>query len=155
MMDKTKKRVITYNYHDGSVVMPGDYIRFADENFMPYGKAYKVYECEGVDTIGLGVDATNPVWIENGRARPCEYGIYPFGITDRFVKVSEEEGKQDEPKCKKDYDKHIEIKLCFDYSDMELFTLTPLWKTISGIIDAKDTIEWSARVVDETQKETE
>lgn len=26
----------------------------------------------------LGTDATNPAWIESGRAYPCEYGIYPF-----------------------------------------------------------------------------
>lgn len=26
----------------------------------------------------LGTDATNPVWIKNGRAVPCEYGIYPL-----------------------------------------------------------------------------
>ena len=26
----------------------------------------------------LGTDATNPVWIANGRAVPCEYGIYPL-----------------------------------------------------------------------------
>ena len=30
----------------------------------------------------LGVDATNPIWIENGRAVPCEYGIYPFEADD-------------------------------------------------------------------------
>lgn len=26
----------------------------------------------------LGVDATNPKWVESGRAEPCEYGIYTF-----------------------------------------------------------------------------
>ena len=26
----------------------------------------------------LGTDATNPKWIESGRATPCEYGIYPL-----------------------------------------------------------------------------
>lgn len=26
----------------------------------------------------LGTDATNPLWIESGKAVPCEYGIYPF-----------------------------------------------------------------------------
>lgn len=26
----------------------------------------------------LGTDATNPVWIKNGRSVPCEYGIYPL-----------------------------------------------------------------------------
>ena len=35
----------------------------------------------------LGTDATNPVWLENGRACPCEYGIYPFQgrqVGDKF-----------------------------------------------------------------------
>lgn len=26
----------------------------------------------------LGTDATNPRWIESGRAYECEYGIYPL-----------------------------------------------------------------------------
>lgn len=26
----------------------------------------------------LGTDATNPAWVESGRAAPCEYGVYPF-----------------------------------------------------------------------------
>lgn len=30
----------------------------------------------------LGTDATNPIWIKNGRAEPCEYGIYPFTESD-------------------------------------------------------------------------
>ena len=35
----------------------------------------KVYLTENDE---LGTDATNPIWIETGRAVPCEYGIYPF-----------------------------------------------------------------------------
>lgn len=31
------------------------------------------------DQDQLGTDATNPKWIETGRAVPCEYGIYPLG----------------------------------------------------------------------------
>lgn len=30
------------------------------------------------DDEQLGTDATNPKWIESGRAVPCEYGIYPL-----------------------------------------------------------------------------
>ena len=30
----------------------------------------------------LGTDATNPVWIKNGRAVPCEYGIYPLEFSE-------------------------------------------------------------------------
>lgn len=41
----------------------------------PSGRVATVYLTE--DGY-LGTDATNPVWIENGRAFPCEYGIYPL-----------------------------------------------------------------------------
>ena len=34
------------------------------------------------DDGSLGTDATNPSWIESGRAYPCEYGIYPFSPDD-------------------------------------------------------------------------
>lgn len=30
----------------------------------------------------LGTDATNPKWIESGRAVECEYGIYPLTPSD-------------------------------------------------------------------------
>lgn len=30
----------------------------------------------------LGIDATNPVWIDKGWATPCEYGIYPFSAEE-------------------------------------------------------------------------
>ena len=30
----------------------------------------------------LGVDATNPKWIETGRAYECEFGIYPLSEAD-------------------------------------------------------------------------
>ena len=35
----------------------------------------KVYRTEDGE---LGTDATNPRWIETGRAVPCEFGIYPL-----------------------------------------------------------------------------
>ena len=35
----------------------------------------KVYLTENDE---LGIDATNPEWIEKGWAAPCEYGIYPL-----------------------------------------------------------------------------
>lgn len=39
----------------------------------------------------LGTDATNPKWIESGRAIPCEYGIYPLNSdeTDEVEVVTE------------------------------------------------------------------
>lgn len=39
----------------------------------------EVYLCEDGQ---LGLDATNPAWIENGRAEPCEYGLYPLTLAD-------------------------------------------------------------------------
>ena len=30
----------------------------------------------------LGTDATNPTWIEKGRAVPCEFGIYPLTLEE-------------------------------------------------------------------------
>lgn len=30
----------------------------------------------------LGTDATNPIWIEKGRAEPCEFGIYPLTLEE-------------------------------------------------------------------------
>lgn len=39
----------------------------------------------------LGTDATNPKWIESGRAIPCEYGIYPleYDETDEVEVIKE------------------------------------------------------------------
>lgn len=39
----------------------------------------KVYLCEDGQ---LGTDATNPAWVESGRAAPCEWGIYPLTRED-------------------------------------------------------------------------
>jgi hypothetical protein len=33
----------------------------------------------------LGVDATNPIWIDRGLAVPCEYGIYPLTKEDTEI----------------------------------------------------------------------
>jgi hypothetical protein len=35
----------------------------------------------------LGTDATNPVWIEKGRAFPTQFGIYPFNERDEPILV--------------------------------------------------------------------
>ena len=64
-----------YIYFDknGVQIKEGDTIRY------PNGSTKEVY----LTTQGkLGVDATNPLWIETGRAIPCEYGIYPFDLRD-------------------------------------------------------------------------
>lgn len=44
----------------------------------------KVYRTEKDE---LGTDATNPKWIELGRAVPCEYGIYPLNKEDTEMVV--------------------------------------------------------------------
>ena len=47
----------------------------------------KVYRTEDGE---LGVDATNPNWIESGRAVPCEYGVYPLSREEtEMVEVME------------------------------------------------------------------
>lgn len=50
---------------------------------MLYGKKEKVYLLE--DQEHLGIDATNPKWIESGRAFPCEYGCYELTLDDLLV----------------------------------------------------------------------
>lgn len=69
------RREMTYykEYKDknGETIHVGDYIQY--EN----GRVKQVYEWENEYGLhGLGTDATNPSWIEDGRALPCEFGIY-------------------------------------------------------------------------------
>ena len=61
----------------------GDEIEYGDYVMMD-GKKEKVYMTEDGE---LGLDATNPRWIETGRAVPCEYGVYPFVRADNPVLV--------------------------------------------------------------------
>jgi len=60
--------------HDGDVVKTND------------GSIKKLYL---TDQGTLGTDATNPSWIESGKAVPCEYGVYPLEDSDMsgIVKV--------------------------------------------------------------------
>ena len=49
------------------------------------GETQKLYLTENGQ---LDTDATNPVWIADGRAVPCEYGIYPLEEeTEEIVKI--------------------------------------------------------------------
>lgn len=61
-----------YRYFDknGTEITEGCKIKYSD------GKIEEVYRTTENE---LGIDATNPKWIEWGKAVPCEYGIYPFG----------------------------------------------------------------------------
>lgn len=67
-----------YRYFDrnGAELFDGDTVRYAS------GATKLLYKTESGE---LGTDATNPKWIEQGRAAPCEYGIYPLN----FDEVSE------------------------------------------------------------------
>jgi hypothetical protein len=61
-----KKRYFDRN---GNEITEGCMIRY------PSGRVTEMYlTAEGE----LGEDATNPIWIKNGWAAPCEYGIYPL-----------------------------------------------------------------------------
>ena len=59
---------------NGIEIKEGDKIILSES-----GKPLKVYLCADGQ---LGLDATNPAWIESGRAEPCEYGIYPLTLAD-------------------------------------------------------------------------
>ena len=60
-----------YKYFDknGAEITEGCKVRYVN------GEIKIVYLTEDGE---LGTDATNPKWIESGRAIPCEHGIYPF-----------------------------------------------------------------------------
>lgn len=70
------KRIVGRNlYYDknGVEITAGSLIRYSD------GAVRKVYL---TDKDELGTDATNPKWIESGKAVPCEYGIYPLTLSE-------------------------------------------------------------------------
>ena len=72
----------TYHYFDrnGIELHDGEVVQYES------GSRQKLYLTENGR---LGTDATNSVWIANGRAVPCEYGIYPLEEeeTEEIVKV--------------------------------------------------------------------
>ena len=75
----SKARIIDENsirrYFDkeGTELHDGDIIKWNS------GKLERIY---ATNNGCLGFDATNPKWIEAGRAVACEFGIYPITITD-------------------------------------------------------------------------
>lgn len=73
--EDAQKAIRNQEYVDknGDVINNGDFVKYDN------GDIKEVYLTEEGD---LGVDATNPIWIESGRAVPCEYGIYPFESDD-------------------------------------------------------------------------
>lgn len=68
-MIKYEEHKVRYFDKNGKEITDGCKIKYAN------GTVKKVYLTENEL---LGTDATNPKWIENGRAVPCEYGIYPL-----------------------------------------------------------------------------
>lgn len=68
-MIKTVNNERKYFDKNGKEITDGCKIKY--EN----GGIKKVYLTEEGE---LGTDATNPKWIETGRACECEYGIYPL-----------------------------------------------------------------------------
>lgn len=64
-----------YKYYDKNLteITEGCVVRYPD------GQAKIVYATTNGE---LGTDATNPSWIESGKAAPCEYGIYPFDANE-------------------------------------------------------------------------
>ena len=63
----------------------GNKVRYFDKNGKEITDGCKIKYANGIikkvyltENELLGTDATNPKWIEWGRAVPCEYGIYPL-----------------------------------------------------------------------------
>lgn len=85
--------VLRYFDKEGNELHDGDLVLFGASATIE-GKPIrrKVYLTEHDE---LGVDATNPAWIERGLAVPCQYGIYPLDSTvmkDALL-IKEEEKK--------------------------------------------------------------
>lgn len=67
-------------------------IKAGDKIILSEGeKPREVYLCADGQ---LGVDATNPTWIESGRAEPCEYGVYPLTLADTQCAVVDDNAAQ-------------------------------------------------------------
>lgn len=73
-MIKYENGRLRYFDKNGKEITEGCTIKYnhGDKSLIRYKKVYLTENEE------LGTDATNPLWIENGRAVPCEYGIYPL-----------------------------------------------------------------------------
>ena len=63
---------------NGDEIHEGDTVRINADD-LPNSREIEVLKT--VDGY-LGEDATNPVWIQNGRAYPGDYGVYPFNLED-------------------------------------------------------------------------
>lgn len=79
MIIEYKADKIAYYDMNGVEILEGDTIYMNGRN----RKVYKTEEGY------LGIDATNPTWIESGKAVECEYGVYPFTEDDEPVLISD------------------------------------------------------------------
>lgn len=68
--------------------MNGEEIHWGDIVLMN-GREQEVYPIASSTALDgyLGVDATNPSWIESGRAYRCQFGVYQFERDDEPVIV--------------------------------------------------------------------
>ena len=73
-MIKTENGKKIYFDRNGKEITEGCWIKYlhGDKSMERIEKVYETIEGE------LGTDATNPAWIESGKAVPCEYGVYPL-----------------------------------------------------------------------------
>ena len=76
---KTSNEPNRYFDMNGEEIKENDYVWMMDRKM-------KVYL---TDQNCLGTDATNPKWIEIGRAVETEYGIYPFNEADEPYLIKE------------------------------------------------------------------
>ncbi len=73
MIQYPKEGGVKYFDINGTEIVRGSIIRYPD------GRDREVFETEKGE---LGIDATNPVWVESGKAVPCEFGVYPLTEED-------------------------------------------------------------------------
>ena len=76
-----------YFDRNGKEIIDGCWIKYlhGDKSLERIEKVYSTVNGE------LGTDATNPAWIDSGRAVPCEFGIYPLTKEEtEMVEVVEE-----------------------------------------------------------------
>lgn len=83
-VENGKKRYFDRN---GKEITEGCFVKYPNGD-KSLEKVRKVYR---TDKDELGTDATNPTWIDKGKAVPCEFGIYPFGnLETEEIEVVEE-----------------------------------------------------------------
>ena len=72
--------------------MRGEEIHWGDTVLMD-GREQIVYPVESTTRLDgyLGTDATNPSWLESGRAYRCQFGVYLFERDDEPILVKRRE----------------------------------------------------------------